>query len=98
VSAYDGGRVIAVGSADLTEIEQYRGGITCGTIWGGAPTLVEGIQARVKIKASEALEVWALDNTGERAEEVPVSVDGDYRTFNIGQEYKTIWYEIAGKE
>jgi len=98
VSAYEGGRVIAVGSADLKEIEQYRGGITCGTSWGGAPTLVEGIQARVKIKTSEAVGVWALDNTGERAEEVPVSVDGDYRTFNIGQRYRTIWYEIAVRE
>jgi len=98
VSAYEGGGVIAVGSADLTEIERYRGGITCGTSWGGAPILVEAIQARVKIKTSKAIGVWALDNTGERAEEVPVSVDGDYRTFNIGQQCKTIWYEIAVRE
>ena len=54
--------------------------------------------ATLKIKTTEDIEAWTLDNTGKRVEQVPISVEGDYRIFSIGPEYGTIWYEIAVKE
>jgi len=60
--------------------------------------LVEGVPATLKIKTTEDIEAWTLDNTGKRVEQVPISVEGDYRIFSIGPEYGTIWYEIAVKE
>ncbi len=98
VSAYENGRTITVGSTAVTQIEKFNGGITCGSSWGAAPTLVEGVPVTVKVKTSMGIEVWALDNVGRRAQQVTVSVQGDYRIFNVGPEYKTIWYEIAVKD
>jgi len=98
VSTYENGRIITVGSTTVTKIEKYNGAITCGSRWGAAPTLVEGIPVTVKVKTSVDFEVWALDNVGRRAQQVTVSIQGDYRTFNVGAEYKTLWYEIAVKD
>lgn len=67
--------------------------ITCGDNWGSAPTIVEGVVARVRIRG--AAEVWALDNTGRRRERLTVSAEGGWTVFEIGPRYKTIWYEVA---
>ena len=98
IRQYESGKAIAVASTDLKELELYNGGITCSNNWGEAPTLVEGVPATLKIKASEDIEAWTLDNTGKRVEQVPISVEGDYRIFSVGPGYRTIWYEIAVKE
>lgn len=98
IHEYESGREISVGSTDLTEMNRHNGLITCGTSWGGAPTLVEGVPVAVKIKTSEDFEVWALDNMGKRARQVPVSTEGDFKAFYIGPEFSTLWYEIAAKQ
>lgn len=95
IREYEGGREIAVGSTDLMEMSRYNGLITCGTSWGEAPTLVEGVSSGVKIKTSEDFEVWALDNIGERVVRVPVSTEGERKVFYIGSEFSTVWYELV---
>jgi len=97
IREYESGREISVGSTDLTEMNRYNGLMTCGTSWGGAPTLVEGVSSTVKIKTSEDFEVWALDNIGKRSRQLPVSTEGDYKAFHIGPEFCTLWYEISIK-
>jgi hypothetical protein len=69
--------------------------ITCGANWGSAPTLVEGVEATLRIKTDKEVEVWVLDGTGNRVKQVQVSNKGEYKVFSIGQDFKTIWYEIA---
>ena len=98
ISEYESGTILVSGSTSLTEIRRYNGAITCGTDWGGAPTLVEGVPLTMKIMTSEDIEVWALDNRGQRAQQVSVSVGGDSKVFSLGPQYKTIWYEIAVSE
>jgi len=98
ISEYESGTTIALGTEGLTEVRRYNGGITCGTSWGAAPTLIEGIPMTVKIKTHSDVKVWALDNKGERTREVSTSIEGDYKTFSVGPEYKTLWYEIAAQE
>jgi hypothetical protein len=65
------------------------------TEWGHAPVLAEGIPACVMIGNAFITHVWALDTTGARSKELPVSIEGGKVTFNIGPEYQTIWYELA---
>jgi len=95
IREYESGREIAAGSTDLMEMSRYNGLITCGTSWGEAPTLVEGVSSGVKIKTSEDFEVWALDNRGERVLQVPVSTEGELKAFYIGLEFHTVWYELV---
>jgi hypothetical protein len=84
VIEYESGKAIALGTEGLTEVRRYSGGITCGTSWGVAPTLIEGIPMTVKIKTYSDVKVWALDNKGERTREVSASMEGDYKTFSVG--------------
>jgi len=97
IREYESGREIAAGSTDLKGMSLYNGLITCGTSWGESPTLVEGVPSAIKIKTSEDIEVWALDNRGERLNQVPVSTEGDRKAFYIGPEFGTVWYEITAK-
>ena len=98
VGEYESGTAIAFGSTGLTEVRRYNGGITCGTSWGGAPTLVEGVPMTVRIRAEGDIEVWALDNKGEKTRRVSVSIEGDYKVFSVGPEYSTLWYEVVAQE
>ncbi|MDR3710372.1 MAG: hypothetical protein P4L33_18905 [Capsulimonadaceae bacterium] len=66
-----------------------------GTNWGHGPALAEGIPATVALANANVKHVWALDPTGARATEVPVTVSGGIATFTIGSEYRTVWYEIG---
>ncbi|MEM2487705.1 MAG: hypothetical protein QXR44_03830 [Thermoproteota archaeon] len=79
---------------NLSGIEVYNGRITCNANWGSAPTLVEGVSVTISIKTNARVRVWALDNTGNRVREVQVFSNGFYKSFTIGPEFGTIWYEI----
>jgi hypothetical protein len=98
ISAYEDGRTITVGSTDTNKIERYNGDITCGPNWGTAPTLVEGVPVTVRLRGSDVIEVWALDNVGKEVKRVTTTVQGNDTVFVIGPEYKTIWYEIINEE
>ena len=66
-----------------------------GTNWGHGPALAEGIPVTVTLANAGVTHVWALDSTGARAHDVPVTINGGKATFAIGPEYRTVWYEIA---
>ncbi len=67
--------------------------------WGTAPMMTEGIPAKVTLPArANSTHCWALDESGERVQEVLVSADTTGKAVvEIGNQYKTIWYEIAVK-
>ena len=89
------GELLRWAGDNLTEIEIYNGRVTCGTTWGSAPTLAEGVPAVINIRTGAEVRVWALDNIGKRVKEVQVSSEGSYKSFMIGPEFRTIWYEIV---
>jgi len=66
-----------------------------GRDWGSPPSLVEGIPANITFVKPEAkVNVWALDEKGNRKEQLPVvSIDGNHQ-FSIKPQWKTLWYEI----
>jgi hypothetical protein len=59
--------------------------------WGEAPTLVEGVTARITLPVSPMLKAWVLDERGQRRAEIPF-VDG---VLQISPACRTLWYEIA---
>jgi hypothetical protein len=63
-----------------------------GRNWGKAPSLVEGVPAKITLPGVAAkLKAWALDERGQRRAEVPVR-DG---VIEIGPQYRSVWYELA---
>lgn len=65
-----------------------------GRHWGEAPTLVEGIAARIRLPVPVArVSAWALDERGERRQAIPVT-GGDVAELLTGPQYRTLWYEL----
>jgi len=95
---YETGEKLVTVTQGLQHIERFNKEITCSGTWGETPALTEGIDAVVKVKAGEEIEVWTLDNTGHRMEQIPVMEEDGYRVFTISHSYKTIWYEITLEE
>jgi hypothetical protein len=64
-----------------------------GTEWGGAPSLVEGIAATITLPTAGKFKAWALDERGQRREEMPVIG----RKLELSPEHKTLWYEVVAE-
>ena len=88
----------AVGNVENTGMGWNADHTSVGTQWGQAPTLCEGIAAHVTLTtAAKAATVHVLDGTGARTGEVPASVQNGKLTFDIGPQFKTLWYEIVAE-
>ncbi len=61
-----------------------------GRDWGKAPVLVEGPAAKIELPGGGKFKAWALDECGQRREEIPVAG----ATLEIGPRFKTLWYEV----
>ncbi len=72
---------------------------TVGNDWGKAPSLVEGIPARITLPLSpESVEAWVLDERGRRRAPLRVHAAGPgYSLIVIGPEHRTLWYEVLAK-
>lgn len=72
---------------------------TVGKDWGEAPSLVEGIPAKITLPVpAQAVTAWALDERGQRKDQLPVTPDGNGNAVvAIGPQWRTIWYEVAAE-
>ena len=67
-----------------------------GGIPGQPPILCEGIPATLTLKVDAAkVRLFALDQTGNRKEEVPVGGTATETRLEIGPQYQTLWYELV---
>lgn len=91
--------VIATGLAENTGmVWKNAEKSSVGRQWGKAPSLVEGIRARITFTTTGGqYEAWALDSRGQRAQPVPVVSNGLERTLTIGPQWQTLWYEVRQK-
>ena len=65
-----------------------------GRVWGKAPTRVEGLAARIVLPVhASRVDVWALDENGNRKQALPVS-GRDRAQIELGPQYQTLWYEV----
>ena len=85
----------AAGTVENTGMGWNAAHTSVGTRWGSAPTVCEGIAARITLTGAGKAKVYALDGNGARASETPVShLDGKF-SFDIGPQDTTLWYEIV---
>jgi hypothetical protein len=70
-----------------------------GRNWGKAPSLVEGIPARITLPMpAKQAEAWTLDERGQRKTKLAVDLDADgHAVLVIGPQHKTLWYEVTTK-
>lgn len=85
--------VVAVGSAENPGMAWNAARTSVGSAWGAGPAQVNGVPVRLTLPRGGA-KVFALDGRGQRTREVPPA-DGAAGTFQLGPEYRTLWYEIA---
>ncbi|MDP5238028.1 carbohydrate binding domain-containing protein [Uliginosibacterium sp. 31-16] len=70
---------------------------TVGRNFGSAPTVVEGLAARVTLPVeARRVRAWALDERGNRREEIKVG-GSERATLEIGEAWRTLWYEVEIK-
>jgi hypothetical protein len=67
--------------------------------WGQAPSLVEGIPARITLPLPhETVQAWTLDERGQRKTALSVHALVPGRAvIIIGPEHQTLWYEVSAK-
>ena len=101
---YDSKKILAVGSTRMKDMSDLKGKrVTCifqwGQVgdWGRGPTVIEGLEVTVRLRVSGEVEVWALDNIGNRKFKVPVTSNGEFKVFRVSPEHETIWYEVVRK-
>lgn len=88
--------LVAAGAVENTGMGWNADHTSVGTQWGRAPTVCEGIAAKVVLTtAAKAARIQALDGNGERAGEVPTTLAAGKLCFEIGPQFKTLWYEIV---
>lgn len=86
----------AAGNVENTGMGWNAEHTSVGTQWGSAPTICEGIAARVTLAVGvPSAKVYALDGAGARAGEVQVSTAEGRLSFDISPRFKTLWYEIV---
>ena len=83
--------ITATGSIENTKMGwKNEKRTTVGRDWGMPPVLVEGPKATIALPGGGRFKAWALDERGQRREEVPVR---DAK-LEIGPQFKTLWYEV----
>ena len=88
--------LVAAGNVENTGMGWNADHTSVGAQWGHAPTICEGIEAKVTVNtAAKAARVYALAGNGERADSVPATLAEGNVSFEIGPRFKTIWYEIV---
>ncbi len=69
-----------------------------GNNWGTGPMVAEGIPAQISLRTiAKTATVYALDGRGARLSIVPSTLGAGTLRFQIGAQYKTIWYEIVAR-
>lgn len=95
-------RLLITATGDAENTNAVRAEAAQGSVvkdWGVAPSLVEGIPARITLPLPhEAVQAWALDERGQRRAALRVLADGpDKSRITIGPEHRTLWYEVSAK-
>jgi hypothetical protein len=90
--------LVAAGNVENTGMSWNDDHTTVSNKWGSAPTVCEGIAAKVTLATKlKSAKVFALDGSGARVNEVSATLADGRLSFDIGPQFKTLWYEIAAE-
>jgi hypothetical protein len=68
-----------------------------GKDWGKAPSLIEGISAKISFPALNNAKAWSLDERGQRKTEVPLEQANGRAQIDLSPAHETLWWEIESK-
>jgi hypothetical protein len=85
--------VVAAGRTENSNMGWNEDRTSVSRQWGDAPTVVEGISATIRLPAGDT--ITALDSTGKPTEELPARNVGEEIEFEIGPQYRTLWYGLT---
>ena len=86
------------GNVENTGMGWNREHTSVGRAWGRAPTVCEGIGAKISLKTKLGrYRLYALDGKGGRQSEVPVQVQDGSLVFTVGSAFQTLWYELVAE-
>ena len=86
---------MAAGKAENTNMGWNDEKNSVGTDWGTAPSIVEGIPAKITLIEMEDLKLFALDSAGNRGDEIRIARHKRNQEIHIGAQYKTLWYLLS---
>lgn len=87
--------LVAAGNVENKGMGWNADHTSVGTKWGSAPTVCEGIDAKVTLNtAAKRMKVVALDGNGAPTDDVPAQLTAGQISFEIGPRFRTLWYEI----
>lgn len=86
--------LVAAGRLENTHMGWNQDSTSVSDKWGTSPTRVEGIPAKVVLKGMNPFKVVAMDAAGHAGPAVNVGREGDEQSFNIGAQYRTLWYML----
>jgi len=67
-----------------------------GRDWGEPPSLVEVVPFDLFLPTpSDKVEIWSLDERGQRKERLTVKEHEGQALIQIGSQQKTLWYEVV---
>ena len=90
--------LVAAGNVENTGMGWNADHTSVSNKFGSAPTICEGIGAKVMLETKlKSAKVFALDGSGARGAEVPATLADGRLGFEIGPQFKTLWYEIAAE-
>lgn len=86
----------AAGNVENTGMAWNEDHTSVGKAWGTAPTVCEGIAAKVKLATdAQSAKVYALDQSGKRSGQVAATWERGQLQFGISSQFRTLWYEIT---
>ena len=89
----------AAGNVENTGMGWNAEHTSVGTRWGQAPTICEGITAKITLSTRmKTPRVFALDGSGARISRLPATLTAGRLQFEIGPKLKTLWFEIADRK
>jgi hypothetical protein len=88
--------ITATGYAQNTDMLWNADRTSVGRNWGKAPSLVEGITARITLpRPATQVKAWPLDERGQRKEPLIVQTGTDgIAILALGSSGQTLWYEL----
>jgi hypothetical protein len=90
--------LVAAGNVENTGMGWNAEHTSVGTRWGKAPTICEGIAAKITLSTGmKTPKVFALDGSGARISRLRATFADGKLQFEIGPKLKTLWFEIAAE-
>ncbi len=88
--------VVATAKTENTDMQWKDSNMdSLGKNWGRAPTLIEVVPFSVSLPLRAArVSAWALDETGNRKEQIRVQASGANAKIIVDGSSETLWYEI----